>query len=179
MMTTVTPMHADLKLVKELLYDKCGLDLTDLALNVEGSEYAACSFKLNQYKIEHRSSKITPKKTGQFVTVWKRNKDKVTEPFNILDDINFIVITSRNDNDIGQFIFPKAVLADKGIIIRDGNGGKRGIRVYPPWDTPTSEQAKKTQKWQTKYFVKLDTDNIGIYPNVQFDTPHILSIIEQ
>lgn len=28
-----------------------------------------------------------------------------------------------------------------------------GIRVYPNWDLPTSNQAKKTQKWQQKYFI--------------------------
>jgi hypothetical protein len=30
--------------------------------------------------------------------------------------------------------------------------GKRGMRVYPPWDLPSSKQAKKTQQWQLPYF---------------------------
>ena len=51
------------------------------------------------------------------------------------------------------------MLADKGIITRNGKEGKRGIRVYPPWDIVTSKQAEKTQSWQTKYFLTIKNDN--------------------
>jgi hypothetical protein len=34
-------------------------------------------------------------------------------------------------------------------------GGKRAIRVYPPWDKAESRQAEKTQKWQLEYFVEI------------------------
>jgi hypothetical protein len=60
---------------------------------------------------------------------------------------------------LGQFIFPKSVLADKGIVTRNGKEGKRGIRVYPPWDLTTNKQAKRTQSWQTKYFITIKNDN--------------------
>lgn len=158
-MTTENPLHNDLKIVKELVYDNCSFRLTNLKLNSESVEYGACSFKLNGQTIEHRVSKITPTKTGQFVTIWKRNKDGITEPFDIFDDIDFVAITSKIGDNIGQFIFPKSVLADKGIISRDGKDGKRGIRVYPPWDTVTNRQAEKTQSWQTKYFLTIKSDN--------------------
>ncbi|AEA43275.1 MepB family protein [Fluviicola taffensis] len=158
-MTTENTLYADLKVVKELVYDKCGFRLTNLKLNSESIEYGACSFELDGQKIEHRISKITPTKTGQFVTIWKRDKNGVTEPFDILDDIDFIAITSKSGDNIGQFIFPKSVLADKGVIIQNGKGGKRGIRVYPSWDTVTNKQAGKTQSWQTKYFVIINNDN--------------------
>ncbi len=158
-MTTENSLYPDLKVVKELVYDNCGLELTNLKLNSESVEYGACSFKLNEQTIEHRISKITPTKTGQFVTIWKRNKNGITEPFDISDDIDFIVITSKSDDNIGQFIFPKSVLADKGIISKNGKDGKRGIRVYPPWDITTNKQAEKTQSWQTKYFIIIKSDN--------------------
>jgi len=158
-MTTENLLCSELKVVKELIYDKCSFGLTNLKLNSESVEYCACSFELNRKTIEHRVSKITPTKTGQFVTIWKRNKNGVTEPFDILDDIDFVVITSKSDNNIGQFIFPKQVLADKGIISKDGKGGKRGIRVYPSWDITTNRQAEKTQSWQTKYFLTIKNDN--------------------
>jgi hypothetical protein len=151
--------HIDLRIAKELVYDNCGFDLTDPKLNFEGVEYGACSFGLNGKRIQHRVSKITPTKTGQFVTVWKRNKDGITEPFDISDDIDFLIITSRSGDNFGQFIFPKPVLADKGIITQAGKNGKRGIRVYPPWDIATNKQAEKTQSWQTKYFIAIKTDN--------------------
>ncbi len=158
-LTIINSFHSDLKVVKELVYDKCGFDLTDPKLNSESAEYGACSFGLNGKTIQHRVSKITPTKTGQFVTIWKRNKDGITEPFDILDDIDFIIITSKSGDNFGQFIFPKPVLADKGIITRNGKEGKRGIRVYPPWDIATNKQAEKTQSWQTKYFLTIKKDN--------------------
>ena len=158
-LTILNSIHSDLKIVKELVYDKCGFDLTDLKQNLESVEYAACSFRLNGKTIQHRVSKITPTKMGQFVTIWKRNKEGITEPFDILDDIDFIIITSKSSDNFGQFIFPKSVLADNGIITKNGKEGKRGIRVYPPWDITTNKQALKTQSWQTKYFLTIKKDN--------------------
>jgi hypothetical protein len=149
----------DLQLAKDLLYEPCGLKLTNPMLNAESSDYGACTFELNGKKIQHRLSKITPTKTGQFVTIWKRNKEGITEPFDVSDDLDMIIITARSGEHFGQFIFPKAVLADKGIITRDGKEGKRGIRVYPPWDLPTSKQAEKTQAWQTPYFFNFKNGN--------------------
>jgi hypothetical protein len=128
-MATETSLYTELRVVKELVYDKCGFVLTNLKLNSESVEYGACSFRLDGQRIEHRVSKITPTKTGQFVTIWKRNINGITEPFDILDDIDFVVITSKSEANIGQFIFPKSVLADKGIISQNGKGGKRGIRA--------------------------------------------------
>ncbi|MEO6720082.1 MAG: MepB family protein [Ferruginibacter sp.] len=145
--------------MKELVYDKCGFELTNLRPNSESLEYGACSFGLNGKTMQHRVSKITPAKAGQFVTIWKRNSEGLTEPFDISDDIDFIIITARSGDNFGQFIFPTSVLADKGIITRNGKVGKRGIRVYPPWDITTSKQAEKTQSWQTKYFLAIKADN--------------------
>ena len=158
-LTTLNSFHSDLKIVKELIYDKCGFDFTNPKLNSESVEYGACSFELDGKKIQHRVSKITPTKIGQFVTIWKRNKDGITEPFDILDDIDFIIITSKSGDNFGQFLFPKSVLADKGILTKNGKEGKRGIRVYPTWDVTTNKQAQKTQSWQTNYFLTIKNDN--------------------
>lgn len=158
-LATIHLFHSDLKAAKELVYDKCGFDLTGPKLNSESVEYGACSFRLNGKTIEHRVSKITPTKAGQFVTIWKRNKDGITEPFDISDNIDFIIITSKRGDNFGQFIFPKSVLADKGIITRNDKEGKRGIRVYPPWDITTNKQAEETQRWQTEYFLTIKNDH--------------------
>lgn len=155
----LNPIHSDLKVVKELVYDKCDFDLTNLKKNIESKEYGACTYELNGKTINHRKSKITPTKSGQFVTIWKRNNDGITKPFDNSDNFYFVIITARNDDSFGLFIFPKSVLADKGIITRNGKEGKRGIRVYPPWDTTTNKQAIKTQTWQIKYFLTIKNDN--------------------
>lgn len=166
-MTPDNSLSADLKTVKALAYDKCGIELMNLKWKAESIEYGACTFQLNDKKIEHRVSKITPTKTGQFVAIWKRNKEGITEPFDVLDDIDFIIITSKSGDNFGQFIFPKSVLADKGIISRNGKEGKRGIRVYPPWDNVTSKQAERTQKWQTTYFLTIQNDKAIDLPMIK------------
>jgi hypothetical protein len=52
------------------------------------------------------------------------------------------------------FIFPKSVLHQKGVLADDEKDGKRGFRVYPPWDIAENKQAKQTQEWQSKYFLE-------------------------
>lgn len=150
------PLISELLQVKELVYDKCNFEFSNLIIDSESEEYHACFFKLNSLQIIHRLSKITPTKTGQFVTIWKRNDKGITAPFDFLDNFDFIVITSKSGENFGQFVFPKSVLLEKGIISNNNTSGKRGIRVYPPWDIPTSKQAEKTQNWQTKYFYSIN-----------------------
>jgi hypothetical protein len=152
-------MQSELQEAKEFLFDRCGFEFSNLKQNLESAEYGACSFELNAKKIQYRVSKITPTKTGQFVTIWKRNIEGITEPFSISDDLDFIIITSKSGDNFGQFIFPKSVLANQGIISSKDKAGKRGIRVYPPWDQVTNKQAQKTQSWQTKYFFTITKDN--------------------
>ena len=142
-----------------MVYDQCNFDFKNPKLNTESQEYGACSFELDGKTIQHRFSKITPTKNGQFVTLWKRNQNGITEPFASNDEIDFIIITARSGENLGQFIFPKSVLADNGIITKNGKAGKRGIRVYPIWDITTNKQAMKTQSWQTKYFMAIKNDS--------------------
>jgi len=80
----INSFPTDLKIVKELVYDKCGVILTNPKLNTESLEYGACSFLLNGMAIQHRVSKITPTKSGQFVTIWKRNINGITQPYDFL-----------------------------------------------------------------------------------------------
>jgi hypothetical protein len=146
-------IYTDLKSAKELVYDPCGYDLKNLTIHSEGSAYSACSYELEGKIIEYRAAKITPLKSGQFVTIWRRNNKGITRPFDSSDEMDFIIISSVKDDDFGLFIFPKSALLSKGIISQNGEGGKRGIRVYPPWDMVSNKQAENTQSWQKKYFV--------------------------
>ncbi|MEO6523190.1 MAG: MepB family protein [Mucilaginibacter sp.] len=150
--------RSDLAEAKELVYDVLGYDCADLLMETESVEYGACIFKLNGLSVKFRVAKITPTKTGQFVTIWKREQGGPIKPFDESDEIDLIIISTRKENYFGQFIFPKAVLLRHGIISNKHVGGKRGIRVYPPWDVTTSAQAKKTQQWQLKYFLEIPFD---------------------
>ena len=144
--------------MKTEIYDKVGFQISKMNNELEGTEYDACQFELNGMKIISRSSKITPKKTGQFVTFWKRNKEGITEPFSETDQIDFYVINVKTENNFGQFVFPKSELINKGIISTKKKDGKRGFRVYPKWDNAKNKQAKKTQEWQLKYFYEIGSN---------------------
>lgn len=157
-MESTNTFHTELKTAKEMVYDLCNFEFKNLLVNAESIEYGACTFEFESKKILHRVPKITPTKNGQFVTLWKRNKNGKTEPFDLNDDIDFIIITARSGRNLGQFLFPKSALADNQIMSQNGNSGKRGFRVYPPWDKPESKQAEKTQNWQLNYFLTIKSD---------------------
>ncbi|PFB99367.1 hypothetical protein CN296_11470 [Bacillus cereus] len=68
------------------------------------------------------------------------------------------------DNKLGQFIFPKEILLKEKILKTQNQKGKMAMRVYPIWDKPVSNQAKKSQQWQLQYFVDLsDSKNVAIH----------------
>lgn len=142
-------------LSKTLIYDVLDFCCTTPQLDTESSEYAACSFNINKHEILFRSAKITPTKIGQFVTLWKRSEKGPIEPFEIDDSFDFVVVCVHYDNRFGQFIFPKSILHQKGILSDSQKEGKRAFRVYPAWDQPSSKQALKTQEWQVNYFYEI------------------------
>ena len=148
----------DLILAKKLVYDCCSLKCTQPLPETESAEYSGYRFEIDKKTICYREAKITPTKTGQFVTLWKRNLSGTIEPFDFSDAIDFVVISVRKENNFGQFIFPKAILLEKGIFSTPTKEGKRATRVYPPWDITTSKQAQKTQHWQLDYFLEIATD---------------------
>ncbi|MNX15867.1 MepB protein [compost metagenome] len=153
----------DLLLSKESIFGRADLQMTSFQKENESEEYSAFRFRLNNKNICYREAKITPTKTGQFVTLWKRNQSGIIEPFDYSDTIDFVIVTVRKDQNWGQFIFPKRTLLEKGIFSTQNKEGIRATRVYPPWDETTSKQAQKTQKWQLDYFFLFtDQDKIDL-----------------
>lgn len=150
--------HPDFLRAKNLVYDQCGFDIPFFEVESESKDYGSLEFKLGKQLIKFRVGKITPVKIGQFVTLWKRGKEGIIQPFDLDDPIDLFVISVRDKDQFGQFVFPKRVLYEKGIISKNGKGGKRAIRIYPPWDNPNSKQARKSQKWQSEYFYEIDSE---------------------
>ena len=147
-----------MKYLKNLLSNSFQCEFSDLQIEKESAEYGACNFILNidnnkSTLIEFRVAKTTPKKVGQFVTLWKRINNGPIQPYDLSDDIDFFIIYSQKDNNLGYFIFPKAILHKYGVISTNNHGGKRAIRLYSPFDNTINEQAKKNQSWQVKYFI--------------------------
>ncbi|WP_156726502.1 MepB family protein [Streptomyces apocyni] len=158
-----TDLHGDLLAAKALVYDPSGFTCSPPAPEPESAEYAACAFTLDDRAVRFRVAKTTPTKVGQFVTVWQRSEEGPIRPFDAADGVDLFVISSRDDEGggFGQFVFPREVLCERGIVSRDGSGGKRGFRVYPPWVTTTNRQARGTQAWQVGYFVNLGQDGLA------------------
>lgn len=151
-------MENELVLTKDRIYDPCHWKLSSFEKEKESSDYAACRFKINDLNVAGRTAKVTPTKIGQFVTLWKRIANGPIQPFDNSDNIDLVVVNVKAENHLGQFIFPKAVLIERGIISQESKEGKRAFRVYPPWDITTSKQARKTQAWQSEFFLSLNSE---------------------
>ncbi|WP_432073461.1 MepB family protein [Streptomyces wuyuanensis] len=151
----VAGIPADLLAAKELVYDPSGFTCSLPALEAESAAYGACVFTLDGLSVRFRTAKTTPAKAGQFVTVWKRHAGGPIRPFDSEDDVDLLVVGVREGLSLGQFVFPRDVLCERGVFARDGSGGKRAFRVYPPWVTTASRQAGSSQRWQTDHFLPL------------------------
>lgn len=155
-MDKIEALNSTLNEIKKQVYDKINFQISDLHNEDEGINYDACQFELNGLNIISRSSKITPKKIGQFVTFWKRNEKGITEAFNETDKIDFYIVNVKTEENLGQFVFPISVLINKKIISTETQEGKRGFRVYPPYSKTSNKQAEKTQKWQINYYFEIN-----------------------
>ncbi len=159
-LSVVNSLHPDFIISRDLIYIPCGFKCREIAIEKESLEYGACQFKLNDHYMLFRVAKITPTKVGQFVTVWKRIGKGPIQPYDLTDGVDFYVIAARKDDCFGQFVFPKDVLCKYGIMSTNGQKGKLGMRVYPPWDVTMNKQAKKTQEWQLKYFLEVASSDL-------------------
>lgn len=146
--------YDDLLFIQKNVFDVCGLSYTAAEIETESAEYCACHFRLEGQLVHYRLAKITPTKNGQFVTLWKRKSKGPIEPYDVSDKIDIVIVNVIKNNHRGIFIFPAQALAKHGIFSMKNKGGKRAIRVYPPWDQAESKQAEKTQKWQLDYFLE-------------------------
>ena len=142
------------------IYEPAGMKITETPYpEVESAEYGACRFSLNGKNIVFRIAKTTPTKIGQFVTIWKRpTPDAEIAPLDINDNVDFVVVSVSDGTLHGQFIFDQKILLAKGVMSKNGKGGKRAIRVYPAWSKPIAKEAIKTQQWQLQYFFETTSD---------------------
>ncbi|MFG1785004.1 MepB family protein [Rhodococcus oryzae] len=146
---------ADLLAAKTLVFDPCGIACSAPVPEPESAAYGAHEFTADGRPIRFRVAKTTPNKVGQFVTLWKRSAQGPIAPFDIVDPVELVIVSTRDGDRLGQFVFPRRALAERGVLSRDGVGGKRAIRVYPPWAAPTSRQARGTQAWQLDHFLPI------------------------
>jgi hypothetical protein len=133
-----------------------GQNLTNIVQDEECEDYVGYSFQIYKLNLKFRNAKTTPKKVGQFVTLWKRNAEKKTEPYTENEQFDFFIIVTEQGENYGFFVFPKQILCEKYVLTTSKAEGKRGFRVYPPWIQTENKQAEKTQSWQINYFIDLN-----------------------
>ncbi len=153
-------MNADLREAQNAAYSLLGLNIDKVIIEAESQEYSALDFEMNGMMIKFRTGKITPTKVGQFVTLWKRLNKGPIIPFDKADPIDLFVISVRREGQLGQFVFTKEILLEKGVLSSDKGRGKLAIRIYPPWDVAVNAQAKRTQAWQLPYFFEIPSNSI-------------------
>ena len=138
-------------------------NILQIDMDKSAQKYYGLDIRLHNIKIKSRISKITPTKTGQFVTFWKRSIAGTITPYDDKDPFDLLVVNLAQQNKIGQFVFPKSALVEKNIISSGNNIGKNAFRVYSPWEQNLNKQAKDTQLWQSNYFIEIsDTASLDI-----------------
>ncbi|MFI9102209.1 MepB family protein [Streptomyces fildesensis] len=156
--TSAGPVHSDLRAAKTRVYDVNGFVCSRPVPEAESADYGAHEFTLDGASVRFRAARTTPTKIGQFVTVWKRSPEGPIQPFDSTDPVDLFVVGSREDQHFGQFVFPREVLCERDVVSRNGIGGKRAFRVYPPWVTAVNRQARAAQAWQLRYFLLIPED---------------------
>lgn len=145
------------------LYRSAGVETTCAPQREpESGEYGACRLGLDGRAVVFRVAKTTPTKIGQFVTIWKRPtpSDEIA-PLDSSDGVDVVIVSVANATHSGQFVFDRNALLRHGVMSRDDQGGKRAIRVYPPWSKPVAKDAIKTQQWQLRYFVAVTPQDVN------------------
>ncbi len=106
-------MNEELCKLENTLLKNIDFKISVITQDAECEEYFGYNFRLQQLNIKYRKAKVTPKKNGLFVTLWKRNIKGQTEPFNHNDPFNFYIIAAEHSERFGYFIFPKLLLTEK------------------------------------------------------------------
>ena len=140
------------------VYGRAGIELTGAPeAEAESAEYSAFRLSLNGAEVVFRVARTTPTKLGQFVTIWKRpDRGGTIAPLDAADGVALVIVHVTEGAQSGQFVLDKPTLINRGVMSVDGRGGKRAIRVYPPWTRPAAKDAISTQRWQLGRFLSLD-----------------------
>ena len=87
-----------LSLLDEVILKPNHFAISNIEKDAECEEYLGFNFNINHLSVKFRKAKITPKKVGQFVTLWKRNTAKQTEPFDENDVFDYYIIAAEDDS---------------------------------------------------------------------------------
>lgn len=126
-----------------------------LKIEEQNIDYEGATFQLNHHVYRTRMAKLTPKKKGYFVAVWEKDANGTNQAYRYEDSPDKLIVSVIDGEKCGQFIFPKSALLTYGILKNATQKGKMAFRVYPSWVSDLNATAKKTQSWQSDYFIDL------------------------
>ncbi|UNM97401.1 MepB family protein [Ignatzschineria rhizosphaerae] len=133
-----------------------------IALDPYNQEYEGFDFRVLNVNYRSRLARKTPKKAGYFLAIWEKDAENKNISFSEITFPDFLMVNILDGERKGQFIFPKWVLKQQGILSSSTKPGKMAFRVYTPWDTDLNRSAAKTAKWQLPFFVELPVDNAEV-----------------
>lgn len=147
-----------INLIKELLNYLGKLSISKIKVEQQNAAYEGTYFELNGHQYRSRLAKMTPKKKGYFVVFWEKDDKNQNQPYEFADSPDKLIISVIDGHLQGQFIFPKSILLEKGILSGPNQTGKMATRVYPIWVKDLNPSAQKTQNWQVPYFIDLSSE---------------------
>lgn len=115
-------VHPDVALVMGL-FDVLGVEYSPAVSEPDNAEYGAVIADVGQSTTRFRVGKLTPRKVGLFVSVWRRAPGGSTEPFPAEGNVDMLVVAAREGDRFGAFVFPTEVLVSRGVVSVDGVGG--------------------------------------------------------
>lgn len=145
-----------LELVTNMIHQITNEKIEALHLEKQNSEYEGVTFKIGQFSYRSRLAKKTPNKKGYFVVFWEKDQYHHNTPFKFDGSPDKLIISIKDGLHSGQFIFPKSILVEKGVLSYERQVGKMAIRIYPDWVNELNSTAQRTQLWQLNYFVNSD-----------------------
>lgn len=151
-------MKFSLELTRNIVANIGGAQIKNLKEEPDNQKYEGIRFTIDHYTYRSRLAKRTPKKQGYFVVFWEKDSNGKNQPYLYDNSPDKIIISMIDHQRKGQFIFPKSVLLEKGILKNTNAKGKMAIRVYPSWETNLNKAAHHTQRWQQQYFLEVSTN---------------------
>ena len=103
-----------------------------------------------------RLAKRTPKKEGYFTAFWQKDQNNKNIPYTNEDFGNELVIVVIDNDKRGLFIIPNEEAIRRKILSTKDSKGKMSMQFYPPWSVNLNTTAPETQKWQLKFFRKIE-----------------------
>ena len=110
-------MNQSLELIKRGVTTELAYNIEQMSEESQNVLYEGFRFRLKNKTFRSRLAKKTPTTKGYFVALWEKDNHAKNRPFDYESSPDFLIINVIDFKNQGQFIFPKALLAQKKILL--------------------------------------------------------------